>query len=192
MATFAEALIASYTRAKAQNPSLRKGQYMQRVFPERYKNEASAYQAYNQTSKNKPHRTGKRLSELSYRAQPPIRNKQLVLKGKRRPRPAGPRRGIWKINVMFTYVDERGEEYQETRTFIATSSRYTTLLDTPYIEEIILASVDDYIDYWLENDSLGGNYTSKQVEVVPIYRFDSDNVVDLDVIDQLVIGEYYE
>jgi hypothetical protein len=188
VATFAESLISSYARAKARDSSLRKGQYMQRVFPERYKNEDSAYQAYNQTTKGK--RTGKKLAALSTEAQPPIRNKQLVLKGKRRPRPAGHRRGLWKINVKFTYIDGDGEEYQETRSFVGISQQYTTLLDVPYIEEIILGSVDEYIDYWIENDSLRGNYTNKEVEVVPIYRYDTDAHIDLDQIDQLVIEDY--
>ena len=184
MATIAEQLIISYARAKAGNPSLRKGQFMQQAFQGRYKNEDSAYQAYNQTVKGR--RTGGRIGKLSEEAQPPLRE-GVVLKGKRRPRPSGTREGLWKINVTFTYIDEDGKEYEETRSFIAESSQYVSLLDIPYIEQIILASVDDYIVYWMENDSLRGNYTNKQVEVVPIYRYDSSHVIDLDEIDELII-----
>jgi hypothetical protein len=168
---------------------------MQEAYQGRYKNEASAYQAYNQTVKEKPHRTGKKLAKLSYDAQPEVRSPKIreqIRTGqiKRRPRPGGHMRGLWKINVTFTYVDQDGSESEETRSFIGKSMQYRTLLDIPYIEDIILASVDENIQYWMENDSLQGNYTNKQVEVVPIYRYDSDNVIDIDEIDGLVVEEY--
>lgn len=177
MATVGEQLAISYARAKANNPSLRKGQYMQRVFGGRYKNEQSAYQAYNQTTKGR--RSGKKLGQLAKEAQPPVQHPERI-KGKRRPRPSGTRHGLWKINVTFTYVGDDGKEYEETRSFIAESSQYTSLMDIPYIEEIVAGSVDEYIENWIEGDSLKGNYTNTQIEVVPIYRYDSKNIVELD------------
>lgn len=175
---------------------------MQQAFQGRYKNEESAYQAYNQTVTGR--RTGRRLGEIADEAQPRVQSEKLreqfrTGQKKRRPRPSGLIKyspdersslgGLWKVNVTFTFVDEDGKEYEETRTFIAESSQYTSLLDIPYIEQIVLASVDEHIDYWTENDSLGGNYTNKQVEVVPIYRSDvnPERRIDLDEIDELVI-----
>lgn len=184
MATVGETLAISYARAKAQNPSLRKGQYMQKVFGGRYKNEQSAYQAYNQTVKGR--RSGEKLGKLSHAAQPPIQNPEIreqVRTGqiKRRPRPGMSQRGLWKINVIFHYEDDKGNPVQdpESRSFIATSIDYTELFDIPYIEETIAASVDEYVDKWDMEYSLG-NYTRTTIEVIPIYRHDSSNVVDID------------
>lgn len=177
MATVGEQLVISYARAKAQNPSLRKGQYMQKVFQGRYKNEESAYQAYNQTVKGK--RSGKRLSKLAYDAQPPVRNPEIrekIRTGqiKRRPRPSMTRKGLWKVNIYFTYIDQDGQEREEVRSFIAESAEYTSLMDIPYIEEIVAASAEEYVELWVEGDSLNGNYIDKRIEVVPIYRSDTD------------------
>lgn len=184
MATVGEELAIAYARAHAENPSLRKGQFMQRVFGGRYKNEESAYQAYNQTVKGR--RSGKRLNELNIRAQPPVQNPELrekFRKGelKRRPAPGGRQPGLWKINITFKYLDENGKEVQdpETRSFVAESDIYTSLFDIPYIQEIIAASVDEYIDKWNTEYDLG-NYTETEIEVVPIYRYDTYNVVKID------------
>lgn len=178
MATVGEELAIAYARARAENPSLRKGQFMQRVFGGRYKNEQSAYQAYNQTVKGR--RSGKRLEELNIKAQPPVQHPERI-KGKRRPPPGGRLVGLWKVNITFKYLDENGKEVQdpEIRSFIAQSDMYTTLFDIPYIQEVIAASVDEYIDKWNTEYDLG-NYTDVSVEVVPIYRHDSDNVVQID------------
>lgn len=186
MATVGEQLAISYARARAVNPNLRKGQFMQKVFEGRYKNEQSAYQAYNQTVKER--RTGKKLGKLAEEAQPPIQHPERI-KGKRRPRPGGTRYGLWKVNVKFTYVGDDGKEYQETRSFVAESAEYTSLMDIPYIEEIIQESVDEYIESWLEGDSMRGNYTDVEIEVVPIYRFDTKNVVDLDEGSDVIIAD---
>jgi hypothetical protein len=201
LATFAEQLIIAYARTKAKDPSLRKGQYMQRVFPERYKNEASAYQAYNQTVKGK--RPGGRLEYLSEQAQPPVQSEKLKQKFKsgelkRRPRPSGTQHGIWKVNVGFAYpasTDEKGNQTydMEYRSFVAISDRYTKLTDQPYVEEIIKASVDEYISYWLEtaekegSDPIDTNYAFTTIEVVPIYRYDSEHTVEIDEIEDLTI-----
>lgn len=194
MATVGEQLVISYARAKAQNPSLRKGQFMQKVFQGRYKNEQSAYQAYNQTTRSSNPRSGKRLGELAYKAQPPIRNPEIAEKVrtgqiKRRPRPSLGRRGLWKVNIYLTYIDSDGEEQEETRSFIAESAEYTSLMDIPYIEEVIAASAEEYVEVWATEYER--EYTSSRIEVVPIYRSDTDTPqrVQLDKPAGLIIAE---
>src|SRR6266568_1499710 len=94
-----KALVRNFALAKRENPKLRKGQYMQETFPGRYKNEQSAYQAYNQTVRER--RTGKRLLPL-------IEPKRTVLlRGKEVPRGAY-ETGLWKVIVHFNATDRDG------------------------------------------------------------------------------------
>lgn len=191
LATVGESLAISYARARAVSPGLRKGQFMQRVFQGRYKNEASAYQAYNQTVKER--RSGARLGKLSTEAQPPLREGTVLKKnkGKRFPKPQQAEAGLWKINVTFVYINQDGKTYEDTRSFVARSDQYQTLMDIPYIEEIILASVDNYIAAWIENNSMQGNYIDKSIEVIPIYNTNlpSEQVLEIDEIEE---GEDYD
>lgn len=207
---FRNDLVTSYQRAKQLNPNMGKGEFMMRAFPGRYKNRDSAYQAYNKTVKGE--RPGKKLEYYNREAQPPVRGGQKFKDvgrrprkkpgynrepGVREPRPGGQSPGLWKINVTFTFItgyDDDGNAIteDETRSFIAYSEQYQSLIDIPYIEEIIIASVDEYIVYWIENDSLTSNYINKQVEVVPIYRTDvhGENIVNIDTIEELSIEDY--
>src|SRR6266576_1357755 len=74
---------------------LRKGQFMMEAFPGRYKNEASAYQAYNQTVKGR--RPGKRLLPLI------TPDRTMILRGQRVPRGAV-EEGLWKVIIHFNYI----------------------------------------------------------------------------------------
>src|SRR6266571_406078 len=94
--TLAEALTRNFILAKRENPKLRRGQYMQEAFPNRYKNEQSAYQAFNQTVKER--RPGKRLLPL---IEP---DRTVILRGKRVPR-GYHETGLWKVIVHFNATD---------------------------------------------------------------------------------------
>lgn len=81
-----------------------KGRFMMEAFPGRFKNEASAYQAYNQTVKGR--RPGKRLLPKI------IPDRTVLLRGKRVPRGAT-EEGLWKVIIHFNYIDSDGNMVED-------------------------------------------------------------------------------
>lgn len=177
---FSDILISKYVRAHAIDPTLTKGRFMREAYPDKYKDDNSARRAFNKIAGRET--SGRRLE---YEANPEIHRAEVYGKTHKRREGfvAGGRRGLWKVNVKFTYLDQDGNPYSEERSFIMDSSEYDSMLDVPYLEEIIPDIVDQHIEYWRENDSMDGNYISIETEIIPIRRFDTRHVVDLDELE---------
>jgi hypothetical protein len=165
MATIAETLVAGYAREKSINPSITKGQYMQRVFKGRYKNEKNANDAYRRTVEKE--RSGRFINIANKPKQPPMT------------------RLSWKIIVHFNYIDHDGQEHtDEERSFIATSDQYTQFTDRPYIEDITMEAAEEYMEYWHESGSPPMEDSQiTYIEAIPIFGFQSKNKIDLDEIE---------
>lgn len=166
MATIAESLAFNYSLARREIPGLRKGQYMQQAYPKRYKNEASAYQAYNQTIKKR--RPGTRLAAA---AEPP---RFAIIRDKRAPL-GGYRKGLWNVAVHFDLYDDDGNLTAENQlvSFNVQSSEHTTFLAIPYLQEALLPVAEDYLF------NLKYNAKITYIEVRPINTFQR-TALDLD------------
>ena len=196
-------LIESYSRAKALDNKLTKTEYMMRTFPHRYRSRDAAYQAYNKTTKGQ--RSGAALDKVAIEAQPPVRNEKLreqFRSGEKRRfrRPGGSQGGLWKVNIIYTVLNEDGEEQILVRSFIAESpsGHYSSLYDVKYLEVLLKDAADGYEARWLdmyEDDEvkLISNYIGREIEVVPIYKtqIQPEDRLDIDELTQIE-GEDYE
>lgn len=169
MATISEALALNYSLAKREHPSLRKGQFMQQAFPNRYKNEDSAYQAYNQTLKGR--RPGRRLVPLTQ----PDRTK--VVRGKR-VTIGSAREGLWKVIVHFNYVDQDGNLVEDQEiSFNMQSSEHTDLLAVPYLESAMVPIAEEKLVEYTQQSF--GNAQLTYIEIIPINTY-QQQAVDID------------
>lgn len=174
MATLPSALIRNFALAKQQTPSLTKGQYMQRAFPGRYKNEQSAYQAYNKTVSGK--RSGGRLAKAS---EP---DRTMVLRGKKVPRGAY-EEGLWKVVIHYSYIDENGDTISgQEASFNARSMEHTNLLATPYLQDAIVPTAEQYL-----MERTGKRYEGAEIEYIEILPINTYQVAAYDL-DEIVVG----
>jgi hypothetical protein len=148
---------------------LRKGEFMMQAFPGRYKNEASAYQAYNQTVKGR--RSGVRIRKHIF----PDRTS--ILRGKRVPI-GMTQEGLWKVIVHFNYIDQDGNVVEDQEiSFNAESSEHTTLLAVPYLEEAMLPTAEEKLEEAARQSFDDAQIT--YIEVIPINTYQKQ-AVDLD------------
>lgn len=172
MATLIESMAYNYALAKREQPKLRKGQYMQRVFPGRYKNEDSAYQAFNQTLKGR--RPGRRL--------PVEPRRTFKLRGKQVPQSY--EEGLWKVVIHFNYVDRDGNLHEDEEiSFNMRSSEHTNLLAIPYLQDAMLPTAEQVL---ADTNTTGDSWSNAQIVYLEIIPINNVRVQPVDI-DELYI-----
>ena len=170
MADLREALIRNYLLAKKQDPSLTKAGYMQRVFPGRYKNDASAYAAYQRVASGQ--RKGGELVPL---IEP---RRTFTLRGEQRPRQYMV--GMWKTIIHFNYIDSDGNLIEDQEiSFNMESSEHVNLLAVPFLEEAVLPIAEQYLIDKTEQSFESAQLT--YIEVIPINQR-TKSAIDLDTL----------
>lgn len=179
-------LLTAYVRQKQLKPGLRKGQFMQELFDDKYKNEASARRGFNKVTQRET--TGVRLEREVEQ-----RNRLVGPTGMQRKRRGLGELGLWKINVTFHYIDNEGNDTTQQKSFVADSGEYTSVLDMPYVKAILEETSEEKISEWLEQYPAIGNWTSYEIEVFAIDRSDlpTERIIHLDDLE-IEDGEYYE
>lgn len=170
MPSLAEALMRNFLLAQRERPGLTKGQYMQRAFPNRYKNEQSGYQAFNQIIRGR--RPGGRL--------PVEPERYVMIRGEKRP--TSYQTGLWKVIIHFNATDGDGNTLEDQEvSFNAESYEHTNLLAVPYLEDAILPTAEQYLT---DLSSATQSFSSAQITYIEVIPINSVRVqpVDLDTL----------
>lgn len=166
MATVGEQLLYGYTAAHGENPSLTRGQYMRRVFPNRYATDKDAADAYGRVVSGK--RSGRFLAkDIEVRHTRIVRGQPVPL--------GGYQEGLWQMRVYFiSYKDGVATERVMSKNLESIEHvNYTSL---PFIEEKTLALADELMDEWCQSfESCELQY----IEILPISSFQKDPI-DID------------
>lgn len=173
MATLKDSLARYYTlvnreRKEKKEQPLTKAQFMRRVFPGRYKNDASAYAAYQRIQSGQ--RQGGELVPL---IEP---ERRALHRGERVPRMY--QAGQWKTIIHFNFIDSDGNLVEDQEiSFNMESAQHFNLLAVPYLEEAILPIAEEYLREKAEQSFESAQLT--YIEVIPI-NVSRAPAVDLD------------